>query len=111
MIGGVVKEEKVKQVKALNIKEVWKTRTETLAKIVINQDNLDHRDKPYHLEQMNAAANGVPRTLSRVRRRMRSSLRTRSLRRTLVLSARFALSQRPQIMSYLHITDPTSTLS
>ena len=32
MIGGVVKEEKVKQVKAVNIKEVWKTRTETLAK-------------------------------------------------------------------------------
>ena len=41
MTGGVVKDEKVKQVKALNNKEVWKTNTETLAKILMNQDNLD----------------------------------------------------------------------
>ena len=65
MIGGVVKEEKVKQVKALNNKEVWLTpaKTETLAKIVMNQDNLDNQDKSYHLEQMftndTAAVNGV----------------------------------------------------
>ena len=53
----------MKQVKALNNKEVWKTKTETLAKIVMNQDNLDNQDKPYHLEQMftndTAAVNGV----------------------------------------------------
>ena len=65
MIGAmVVKEEKVEQVKALNMnKEVWRTKTESLAKIVMSQDNLDNQDKPYHLEQMftndTAAVNGV----------------------------------------------------
>ena len=44
MLGGVVNE-KVKQVKALNNKEVWKTKTETLAKILMNQDNLDIHDE------------------------------------------------------------------
>ena len=52
MVGGVVKEEKLEQVKALNNKEVWKTKTETLAKIVMNQNNLDNQDKPYDLEQI-----------------------------------------------------------
>ena len=52
MVGGVVKEEKLEQVKALNNKEVWKIKTETLAKIVMNQDNLDNQDKPYDLEQI-----------------------------------------------------------
>ena len=35
----------MKQVKALNNKEVWKTKTETLAKILMNQDNLDIHDE------------------------------------------------------------------
>ena len=52
MVRGVVKEEKLEQVKALNNKEVWKIKTETLAKIVMNQDNLDNQDKPYDLEQI-----------------------------------------------------------
>ena len=68
VLNGVeVKEEKVEEVKQLNNKEVWitpaKTKTETLAKIVMTQDNLDNQDKPYHLEQMfnndTVAVNGV----------------------------------------------------
>ena len=62
MIGSAVKEEQVKQ---LNNKEVWLTpaKTETLAKIVLTQDNLDNQDRPYHLDQMfssdTGAVNGV----------------------------------------------------
>ena len=62
----ICKEEKAEQVNRLNNKDVWitpdQTKTETLSKIAMQQNNVDNQDKPYHLEKMfisDSAVNGV----------------------------------------------------